>query len=107
MKLSLKFHPKLYHSESISEAELEKIKKQLEKKPLCSNVFLITPAENTNDLLEFYHSRQLNQRYYQNHPPYIIGITRSYKEALIMIEQLAKECLEARGDCALREYLLC
>ena len=107
MALKLTYHHKLYHSDSISERELEKIKKQLEKKLFFCNVYLITPAANTNDLLEFYHSRQLKQKYYQKHPPYVIGITRTYGEAVLMVQKMVQECLDSRGDCALREYLLC
>ncbi len=107
MASKLTYYHKLYHSDSISERQLEKIKKQLETKPLFSNVYLITPAANTCDLLEFYHSRQITQQYYQNHPPYIIGITRTYGEAVALIRELVQECLNSRGDCSLREYLSC
>ena len=107
MALKLRYYHKLYHSDSISERQLEKIKKQLEKKPLLCNVFLITPSANTHDLLEFYHSRHLLQKYYQDHPPYVVGITRTYGEAVVMVQNMVQDCLDSRGDCALREYLLC
>lgn len=107
MALKLIYHHKMYYSDSISERELEKIKRQLEKKPLLCNVYLITPAANKKDLLEFYHSGQLAQKYYQNHPPYVIGIAQNYGEAVLLVQNLVQECLDSRGDCALREYLLC
>ncbi len=107
MASKLTYYHKLYHSESISERQLEKIKKQLETKPLFCNVYLITPAANTSDLLEFYHSRQLAQQYYQDHPPYVIGIARTYGEAVSVVRDIVQECYDARKDCLLREYLLC
>lgn len=107
MAFKLTYHHKLYHSDSITENELEKMKKKLEKNPLFCNVYLIVPAGNEKDLLEFYHSRQLAQAYYRDHSPYIIGIARNYGEAVLLVQQLVQECLNERGDCALREYLLC
>lgn len=107
MPIRLTYHHNLRLSESIDEQELKKIKKQLSQKPLLSDVYLITPARNNRDLLEFYHSRTLAWPYYQKEPPLIIGIVRTYDEALAMIEQLVRECYLSRGDCSLREYLLC
>lgn len=107
MPIRLTYHHNLRLSDSIDEQELKRIKKQLSRKPLLSDVYLITPARNRRDLLEFYHSRMLALPYYQKEPPLIIGITRTYEEALTMIEQLVQECYLSRGDCSLREYLLC
>ncbi len=107
MALKIQYHNKLYFSDTISERELLKIRKQLSKKPLLSNVYLITPADNDNDLLQFFHSRQLAQFYYKNRPLHIIGITRTYQEAVLLLQKLVQECLDTRGDCSLREYLLC
>ena len=107
MAKRLTFHPSLFLGEGIAGRDLEKIKKQLEKKLFFCNVYLVTPATNPNDMLEFYHSRQLKQKYYENHPPLVIGITRTYGEAVLMVQKLVQECLDKRGDCALREYLLC
>lgn len=107
MPIRLTYHHNLRLSDSIDEQELKSIKKQLSRKPLLSDVYLITPARNSRDLLEFYHSRMLVWPYYQKEPPLIIGIVRTYEEALTMIEQLVQECYLSRGDCSLREYLLC
>ena len=107
MPIKLAYHQKLYLSKSIQKKNIKKMKKQLENKPLVSNVYLITPARNGRDLLEFYSSRMLAQPYYQKEPPYVIGIAATYEEALLLVEQLVFECYEARGDCALREYLSC
>lgn len=107
MAISLNYHPEIYLGESIRAEKLDKIKKKLEKKPLFSGVFLITLSRNASDQLEIYDARQLAQSYYKNNPPYVVGIAGNYNEALSLVEQLVQECLQARGDCALKEYLLC
>ncbi len=107
MALSLNYHHKLYHSDTITEYDLARIKQQLDKNILLSDVYLIIPAINQQDQLEFFHSRQLAQPYYRQHSMTVIGIARSYTEAVDMIQRIVQECLDARGDCLLREYLSC
>ena len=74
----LTFAPNLYLGESIASEKLDKLKKRLEKKP-----------------------------HYKKEEFLILGIAAGYEEALQLIEQITGECLDARGDCNLREYLLC
>ena len=107
MAVSVTYHPRLYLGESIQEKKLNKIKRKLESRPLLSGVVLIAISRNASDQLEIYEARQLVQNYYRNNPPYVVGIAGSREEAVNMVERLAKECLEKRGDCALKEYLLC
>lgn len=107
MELKITFHPNIYRSVSITDKEFGNICKQLQRNPLFSDVYLLVPASNEKDLLEFYHSRQLVQPYYFDKEHYIIGIAKTYGEAIRLVEQIVLECLDARGDCALREYLLC
>ena len=103
----LTFAPNLYLGESIASEKLDKLKKRLEKKPLLANVYLITPAKNPADQLDIFDARQLIQPHYKKEEFLILGIASGYEEALQLIEQITRECLEARGDCNLREYLLC
>ena len=103
----LTFAPGLYLGESIASKKLDKLKKRLERKPLLANVYLITPARNPSDQLDIFDARQLVQPFYNDEEIFVLGIASGYEEALQLIELMTKECLEARGDCNLREYLLC
>lgn len=107
MAAKLNYRPDLYLGESIREKKLDKIKKKLENKPLLSGVFLIALSRNPSDQLEIYSAKQLAQKYYAKYPPYVVGIAGNYDEAVKMVERMAQECMEKRGDCALKEYLLC
>lgn len=107
MTVKLKYHPDLYLGASINGKKLDKIKKKLENKPLLSGVFLIALSRNPSDQLEIYSARQLAQRYYVTFPPYVVGLAGNYEEAVALVQQLVSECLAKRGDCALKEYLLC
>lgn len=107
MTVKLKYRPDLYLGESINVKKLDKIKKKLENKPLLSGVFLITLSRNPSDQLEIYSARLLVQKYYAAYPPYVVGLAGDRDEAVAMVQQLVQDCLEKRGDCALKEYLLC
>lgn len=107
MAAKLNYRQDLYLGESIREEKLDKIKKRLENKPMLSGVFLITLSKNPSDQLEIYNAKQLVQKYYVQNPPYVVGIAGNYDEAVGMVEQMVRECMEKRGDCALKEYLLC
>lgn len=107
MKEKLTFYPNLYIGESISADDLDKLKKKLLTRPMACSCYLITLSKNPHDQLEFYNASQLAQRYYREYPPYIIGIAANRLEAMNLVERIVQECLAKRGDCALKEYLLC
>ena len=101
------YHPGLYLGEGIEERKLDKIKKRLEKKPLFANVYLIVPARNPVDQLEYFDARQLIQPYYQDASFLVLGIAASQGEANELVERMVQDCLKERGDCKLREYFQC
>ena len=103
----LKFAQNLYLGEGIAPEKLDKLKKRLNKKPLLANVNLITPARNTADQLDIFDARQLAQPHYKDEEFLVLGMASGYEDALQLIERITGECLKARGDCNLREYLLC
>ena len=107
MSNSVVCRPKLYLGDSINEKKLDKIIKRLKNKPLFSGVYLIAISRNASDQLDIFDAKQLVQSYYKNNPPYVVGIAGSHEEAVELVERIVRECLVSRGDCALKEYLLC
>ena len=103
----LKFAQNLYLGEGIAPEKLDKLKKRLNKKPLLANVYLITPARNPADQLDIFDARQSVQPHYKDEEFLVLGMASGYEDALQLIERVTGECLKARGDCNLREYLLC
>ncbi len=107
MALEIAYHPHLYLGESMKRKKLDKIKKKLENRPFFSGVFLVAISRNPYDQLEIYSAKQLRWRYYRKYPPCVVGIAGDEREALALVEMIVKECMETRGDCALKEYLRC
>lgn len=107
MAKRLYFSEKLYLGESIKAEKLDKLKKKLSKNPALVSVYVITLSKNPGNQLEIYDARQLAQFYYIKYPPCVVGIASGYQEALSVLERMVQECLGARGDCRLKEFLLC
>ena len=107
MQLDIIFRENLYLGKSIHPGKVDKIKKRLVSKPMLSGVFVIALSKNSSDQLELYDAKQLQQSYYQKNPPYVVGIAKDKSEAVSIVQQIVEECLQARGDCALKEYLQC
>lgn len=98
----MKFYKNLYIGDTIKKPD--KIKRKLKKYAKLNNVYLIAyMAENRR--LEVYHCLMLQQYYYKENPPYIIGIAGSQDEAAQIICQIAEEAVRKTGKADLVEYL--
>lgn len=107
MSIALTYHPRLYLGKGIKRKKLDKLKRRLEKRPLLSGVILITLSRNPIDQLEIYEARQLQQSYYKKYPPFVVGLAADRQEAVEIVKMIVQECIDKRGDCALKEYLSC
>lgn len=105
MKNVMAFSKHLYLGNGINDADLKKIQKQLQKKPMNSQLFLICISTNTYDHLDIFEALQLDQTYYRKTPPRVVGIANNKNEALQLVEDIVKECLENTGSLNLKEYL--
>ncbi len=107
MDEKLTFRRDLYLGEGIKPKKLDKIKRKLVEKPLLAGVYVISIAGNPEDQLEIFDAKQLAQSYYKKFPRHVVGIASDYDDSLKLIERITQECLRERGDCNLKEYLLC
>ena len=107
MSNKLIFYPKLYLGEGMKSKKTDKIKKMLLENPLFAGVYVLILATNDSNQLEFFDAKQLIQPYYKDNPVQIVGIAKDYVDALELVAQITQECLNARGDCMLKEYLIC
>lgn len=99
----MKFHKRLYLGDSVRRAEIVKWKLKHHSGQL--RVFVVA-LRHGSDQLEICHCAFLKQRYYRKHPPYIVGIANGYREALGLVEQMARDTYEATGDCRIKDYFL-
>ena len=102
----INYSSNFYLGSGITPEKLDKIKRKMEKKPLMTDYYLVTLAGNERDLLDIYSSRFLGQKYYESHIPYVCGIADNHSDAVTLVEQIVKDCLAARGDLKVREFIM-
>lgn len=97
----MKFYKELYVGDTVK--DVKKIKRKLKHhEGTFVHVICIAPGD---DQLEIFHSAYLKQKYYRKHPPVVIGIASDYKEAVNIVVQITRECVELTGGCDLKGYL--
>ena len=81
-----------------------KEKRKLKKYAKHTNVYVIAYVEKDRRL-EIYHSLMLQQYYYKENQPYIVGIAGSQEEANEIICKIAEEAVQKTGEADLVKYL--
>lgn len=98
----MKFYKNLYIGDTIKKPD--KIKRKLKKYAKLNNVWLIAYLSQ-NRQLEIYHCLMLQQHYYKENPPYVVGIAGSHEEAAQIICRIAQEAVHKTGQADLVTYL--
>lgn len=98
----MKFYQNLYVGDTIKKPE--KIKRKLKKYAKANNVWLIAYVQESGRL-EIYHCIMLQQYFYKENPPYIVGIAGSREEAAQIICRIAEESVRKTGNADLTAYL--
>lgn len=91
------FSSRVFLGESIKDDPSGIIKKLKKHKPM-KGVYIISPAENGVDPLEYYDTIQLNQSFYKNKEQKIIGIAKSEKEAIDLVREIYEASVEYGHD---------
>lgn len=99
----MEFDKRLYVGESIRNKR--RVKWKLRHNAGQVRVFVIALAKG-EDQLEIYHCAFLQQKYYKDHPPYIVGIAGGYPEAVALVERMVMDIFEKTGNYNMKEYFL-
>lgn len=99
----MEWYPRLYIGKSVNNPD--KLIHKLQKHSRFLNAFVIILSRNPSDQLEIHKACYLSQKYYREHPPYVIGIAGDYDEAVELVRQIAEEAYALKGNCRLKEYL--
>lgn len=98
----MKFYKNLYVGDTIKKPD--RIRRKLKKYAKLPNIYVIAYMQENNQL-EIYHSLLLQQWYYKEHPPFIIGIAGSQEEAIDLIRQITEDALRKTGQADLISYI--
>ena len=99
----MKFYKNLYIGDTIRNPG--KTRRKLKRYAKLQNVYVIAYMAESGQL-SIYHNLMFQQRYYKEHPPYVIGIAGSHDEAVKIICRIAQESVRETGQADLTAYLL-
>lgn len=98
----MEFYKNLYIGKTIKKPD--KIIRKLKKYKKQPSIYVIVYVRE-QDRLEIYHSLMLQQWFYKENPPAILGIAGSQEEAFDLIKRIAQEAVETIGQADLTAYL--
>lgn len=98
----MKFYKNIYIGDTINNPD--KIKRKLKKYAKLTNIYVIAYMEKDRRI-EIFHSIMLQQPYYKDNPPYVIGLAGSKEEANNLICRIAEEAVRQTEKADLIAYL--
>lgn len=101
----MRFYDKLYISPHIRKPR--QVRRDLErgKGHLMIYVLVLKTGPEGRPQLEFMHCINLQQPYYRQHPPFIVGIAEGKADAIDMVENLTNEAYRMTGSWNAAAYL--
>lgn len=99
----MRFAKSLYVGEGIKDSFLVRWKLKHHAGQLT--IYVITLA-NGSDQLEIYHCALLQQRYYRQFPPTIVGLAKGYEEAVMLISTMAEDIFRKTGNYNMKDYFM-
>ena len=90
-----------------AEAEKEKsnIVKNIKRYKFQLDVYVLCLADVPGNIMDIYPSYVLNQKYYKNKKLFVLGIAKSYNEAMSVMEKIIMDCYEKTGGFDLKEFV--
>ena len=101
--IELEYRPRLYLSDGLDEKDLARLKKKISKGRGSCAVILI--SDNENDQFDIVTPFQLKLPVWEGKKPVVAGIADKKDDAPNLVEQIISDCLTARGDLNLKEYI--
>lgn len=98
----MKFYKNLYIGNTVKKPG--KIIKKLKKYRKLPEIYVIV-YDRERAQIEIYHSLMLQQWYYKENPPCVLGIAKGREEAFSLIQQMTEEAVQATGQADLAGYL--
>ena len=101
------FYKDLYVGSSIRDPEKVKKNLRIGKGQFTIYVIALSPSKREigANQLEILHCVNLQQPYYKEYPPYIIGIASGRIEAIELVRSMVQEAYDHTGSGDVRAYL--
>ena len=99
------YYRHMYFTEGL-EKKKDKIIKKLENKKFQVSIHLLVLPRNEDNQLEIINSVLLLQPDYPKEDYFVVGIAKSYDDALELVEKIAKEVYHETKGTDIRSYIL-
>lgn len=99
----MKFYKYLYTSDDIK--NIDKIKLKLNEHRGMPGYFLIALSASDGQL-DIFNASYLKFKYYRTNPPVVVGLSKTYDEAVDIIIKIIEESIKKCGNCNIKEYLI-
>lgn len=99
----MKFIDNLYYGELVKNKP-DRFKKKIKKGSLFTGAYVVCLPENKDEPLEYYSARLLKQDYYKRHDITVLGIAADETEAIGIVNDIVKDCIDKTGTLNLREF---
>ena len=99
----MKFASRVFLGESIA-GDPGRIIRKIKKRKFTMGTYILSPAENGVDPIEYYDAKQLLQPYYKDKELYVLGIARSEEEAAELVLRIYEASVEY-GHPTVRSYV--
>lgn len=101
----MRYYRHLYLAEGL-EKKKDKIIKKLDNNKFQVSTHLIVLSQNEKNHLEIMNSILLLQPDFPQEDYFVVGITKSYDEALELVEKIAEEVYHETKGTDIRSYIL-
>ena len=101
----MRYYKYLYVQEGL-EKKKDKIIKKLDKKKLQPNLHVITLASNPENNLDIISGKFLFQPSFPQDDLFVVGIVKSYDDAIAFVERIIQEVYDKTGGTDIRSYIL-
>ena len=101
----MRYYKYLYVQEGL-EKKKDKIIKKLDKKKLQPNLHVITLASNPENNLDIISGKFLFQPSFPQDDLFVVGIVKSYDDAIAFDERIIQEDYDKTGGTDIRSYIL-
>ncbi len=101
--IEVNFKSSLYLSDSIAGKNLPKIKSRISNGKGSYKIILISEKEDEN--FDIVSPSNLKSRVWENKVPTVCGIAEDEDGAFELVARITEDCLKARGDLQLKEYI--
>ncbi len=103
--MKFEFSKKLYLGKGVLNIGKDKVIKDVKLGKPAPGIYLISKTDSDTDMLEILPYFVLKQKYFKHKKFFLYGLASGKDEAIELLTEMFKDCLNERKDVNLKEFL--